>query len=162
MDVLSACTLKDLLVAVDEIGLRYEITSDRTPPRQTKKRGRKRHIPSVTTVPRARDLVSGDRQARRDHSTSSDGPGENPKPSSIAAQTEDEEDEKDVRTPNLDVDTETGARGRRRKYHAKTTPNNNMTINCRVQENAFNCTELSRNGWVQRKFNKIEYLSLRI
>ena len=70
MDVLRRNGLRHLVVLLDEIdlsnlGLEEETTSHTDTPEKTKERGRKSHIPSVTTVPREELPESADRQARR-------------------------------------------------------------------------------------------------
>ena len=67
MELLQLKRLRNLINHLDEFGLGLdgEDTSHSSPPEQTEERGRKSHIPSVTTVPRETRATSGDRQARR-------------------------------------------------------------------------------------------------
>ena len=70
MDVLRHNGIRQIVVLLDvldlnNLGLEEEVTSYTITPVETKERGRKSHIPSVTTVPREDSPISGDRQARR-------------------------------------------------------------------------------------------------
>ena len=70
MDVLRHNGLRHLVILLDEIdlsnlGLEDETASHTHTPEKTEERGRKSHIPTVTTVPREELSESGDRQARR-------------------------------------------------------------------------------------------------
>ena len=69
MDVLRHNGIRQIVVLLDQLalnnlGLEEEVTSYTITPVETKERGRKSHIPSVTTVPREDAPLSGDRQAR--------------------------------------------------------------------------------------------------
>ena len=69
MDVLRRNTIKQILRLLDDlvlsdIGFEEEAASHTITPEETKERGRKSHIPPVTTVPREGSPSSSDRQAR--------------------------------------------------------------------------------------------------
>ena len=65
MDLFHINRIRELLLIIDDLGLEDEIASHSSPPDQTKRRGRKRHIPPVTTVSRETRAPSGDSQAHR-------------------------------------------------------------------------------------------------
>ena len=70
MDVLRLNGLRDLVILLDEfdlnnLGLEDVTASHSNTPEKTGERGRKSHMPTVTTVPREERSNSGDRQARR-------------------------------------------------------------------------------------------------
>ena len=73
MDSFQANKLKKILLLIDDLGLEDETASHTSPPDQTKRRARKSHIPSVTTVPREERFSSVDRQALRNPSADQDG-----------------------------------------------------------------------------------------
>ena len=51
MDSFHVNKLKEILLIIDDLGLEDETTSHTSPQNQTKRRGRKSHIPSVPTMP---------------------------------------------------------------------------------------------------------------
>ena len=65
MDVLRLNSLRHLIVVLDNFDLEGNPASDTHTPDQTEERGRKSHIPTVTTVPREERSQSDERQARR-------------------------------------------------------------------------------------------------
>ena len=65
MDVLPLNGLRQLIAVLDNFDLDDNPASHIDTPEQTEERGRKSHIPTVTTVPREDRAPSGDRQARR-------------------------------------------------------------------------------------------------
>ena len=70
MDVLRHNGIRQIFVLLDDLdlsnlGLEEEATSHSDTPEETTERGRKTHIPPVTTVPWEGSPLSGDRQARR-------------------------------------------------------------------------------------------------
>ena len=114
MDSFPICTLRELLIVINDLGLEHGTTSNTSPPKQTKDRGQKSHIPSVTTVPRETVMPSGDSQAHRKPSASTDGTGVNPVSSPAAVQTpREEEDEEQARTPKSGVNSKSDPEGER-------------------------------------------------
>ena len=73
MDSFCVNKLKEILLIIDDLGLEDETTFHTSPQNKTKRRGRKSHVPPVTTVPRKTRGLSGDRQAHQNSRAEQDG-----------------------------------------------------------------------------------------